>query len=546
MFDGIKIQDVATYTDHTGATVLLTTDRLTFGALVDPETGFVLDPIQRAVDRGLTFRRVPRRTGEGYRVEVKGSLHKFFNHGQHNADQFTATDLLLTLDQLVTVYGIDPFTSQINTLEFGVNVVLPFPVAEVLQNLVSYKNRPFTRDTRSGTPYYECQFQRFTVKLYDKGKQRGWASNLLRVEIKVSKMAYFDKTGVHLDTLTDLLTRANYRPLGVLLMDTFDKILFDDPTINPDTLSPREREIYQNGSNPRYWQTPDNLTPTQANTRNQRLRRTEQRYRTLLDKHRRGENRPAQTAALIAQTWDQLTNVSDSLLTRIDERRAAWQHLTKSNILPGSDRVDRFENDTRNPPKTATQQPPVYCAVTVPNQPKTCHELTGLTISFCGNFCGNSPGEICHELTNAETADLSRINPLCSALQPDTMNPPANPEPEPIICPVTGELITNPKPKQRFVSASMLHHNDDLLMGLNQRFTSYRNGSQEDEYSRAAHNVRNQDSNPRNNLRRQLIRYQKRTEDQLLLFPEQARLTLTDKQRALLDYWKGTPFELPI
>ena len=536
--------DAALLTDGNDTPILLNNDRLTFGALVDPDSGFVLDRTRRAIDRGLTVRFIPRRTGEGHRVEVKGSLHKFYNHGQHNADQFAATDLLLTLDQLVTDYGIDPFTSTINTVEFGVNVVLPFPVAEVLQNLISYKNKPFSRDTRSKTPYHECRFQRFTVKLYDKGKQRGLAGNLLRFEIKVSKMAYFDKTGVHLNTLADLLTRANYRPLGALLMDTFDKILFDDPTINPDTLPPRERTVYQNGRNPRYWQTPDNLTPTQANTHNQRLRRTGQRFRALLDKHRRGENRPAQTAVLIAQTWKRLTNVSDHLLTRIDERRAAWQDLTKSGVLPGSDQVNGVADDKRKPPKTDTPKRPDNCEITAINQPETCHELTGSIIPVCGKFCGNLPGAIGHELTNADTPDLSRINPLYSALQPDTENAPTTRQPEPVICPVTGVLIAAPQPGQRFVSTVVLRNDDDLMLTLDSQYRQYAKGSKEDEYSRAAHNVRNADSNPRNNLRRRINRiYQNQNPT---LFDLSQTVKLTDEQRTLLDHWQGTRYELPI
>jgi hypothetical protein len=69
-------------------------------------------------------------------------------------------------------------------------------------------------------------------------------------------------------------------------------------------------------------------------------------------------------------------------------------------------------------------------------------------------------------------------------------------------------------------------------------------GSKEDPYTQAAHNVRNWESNEHNTLRRQLIRYQQKTAYQLSLFPEQAGPTLTDEQRALLDYRKGTPYEV--
>ena len=314
MFDGIKIQDVSVEID-----ALLMNDRLTFAALVDGQTGVILNPVRKAYDRGLTFRLVPRKTGDGYRVEVKGSLHKFHNNGQHNADQFTANDLLLTLDQLVKFYGFDLSKSVINTIEFGVNLELPFPVSRVLDNLICYKNQPFAVDSQSQTPYYVCHRQRYTVKIYDKGKQKGLGCNLLRFEVRVRKMRYFDGTGVQLHTLADLLNVDNYGPLGALLVNTFDEILFDDPVINSKNLTTRQRDTYQQCRNPRYWHTPANLTPQQAAAHRQRLSRNKDRFRSLLDQY--GSNWLGEVAALVRQTWAQLTAVDDNSLTRIDNHK---------------------------------------------------------------------------------------------------------------------------------------------------------------------------------------------------------------------------------
>ena len=498
--------------------MLLTNGRLTFGALVDTQTGFVLDHTKRATDRGLTFRQVPRRTDGGHRVEVKGSLHKFFNNGEHNANQFTAADLLLTLDQLVTRYGIDPFNSKINTIEFGVNVVLPFPVAPFLQNLVSYKNKPFTCDTHSKTPYYECRFQRFTVKLYDKGKQRGLDGNLLRFEIKVSKMVYFDGTGVHLNTLADLLNVANYEKLGALLINTFKTILFDDPTINPNDLTARERETYQNGRNPRYWQIPDDLPTVDRSRLWKPLQRDESKYRAILDHYGRS-NWQTQTTGLIAETWTQLTAVSDDLLTQMDDYRAAWGDLTKPYFLsPLSEPT----------PNRETPPPPA----------QNCPLLT--------------------DVANSEkTGKMSTFNPLYSGLETDPTLTPIDTQPDPlapgnldtpgaVVCPVTGAVLPTPtgKVKRRFVSAAMLQHDDGLLMQLNARFSQYANGSKEDEFSRAAHNVRNTYHNPRNNLRRKIHRILNRHRGQLSLFPMASVIDLTNDQRAALDFWQDTPYEV--
>ena len=294
MVDGFKGQDISVEVD-----MLLTNDRLTFGGLVDTQTGFILDPIRRAQDRGLNFKLIPRRTGPGYRVEVKGSLHKFYNNGLHNADQYTVNDLLLTLNRLVTDYGFDLFSSKINNIEFGVNIELPFAISQVFANLICHKNQPFQVDSHSQTPYYVCNWQRYTVKIYDKGKQQGLGGNLLRFEIRVRKMRVFRTvTGVQLHTLADLLNVANYGPLGALLVDAFDDILFDDPAINPKTLTAKERALYQQCRNPRYWHTPDGLTPKQAAAHRQRLSRNKDRFRALLSQH--GSNWQRGVSTLVA------------------------------------------------------------------------------------------------------------------------------------------------------------------------------------------------------------------------------------------------------
>ncbi|WP_138993394.1 hypothetical protein [Larkinella sp. C7] len=501
MFDGITIQDVSVNVD-----ALLTNECLTFGTLVDGQTGVILNPVRKAHDRGLTFRLVPRRTEQGYRVEVKGSLHKFFNSGIHNADQYTANDLLLTLDQLATEYGFNLFESVINNIEFGVNVELAFPVAKVLENLICYKNQPFAIDSHSPVPYFVCDRQRYAVKMYDKGKQKGLAANVLRFEIRVKKMMYFDGTGVTLRTLADLLNVDNFKLLGALLVKTFNEILFDDPAIDTKGLSNDERHIYQQGRNPRYWHTPENLTVKQAATHRQRLSRNKTRFRTLLDQY--GSNWQGEVAALVRQTWEQLTSVDDHLLTLINQHKIGWQNLTKPDIWNG------FTGGE-------------YSEETVINEGGTCHKLTDFT-----------PPD-CHELTAPPTPPLSQINPLYSGVPCDSGKPD---QPRPVVCPVTGVMIDQPRPGQRFVSSVVLRNDDDLLLTLNRQQRKYAKGSKEDQYSRAAHNVRNRESNERNNLARRL----RRVLDTPGLFPPDEGIRLTDEQRAVLEYWAGTPYEVKI
>lgn len=518
MFDGIKIKDVSVSVD-----ALLTNDRLTFTRLVDTQTGFTFDRTRRAIDKGLTFRLVPRKTEHDCRVEVKGSLHKFYNNGQHNADQFTINNLLLTLDLLVRDYGFDLFKSKINGVEFGVNIELPFSINQVLDNLICYKNQPFAKDTRSKIPYYVCQRQRYAVKLYDKGKQKGLTGNLLRFEIRVNKMQYFNDSGIILRTLADLSNVANYELLGVLLVETFNEILFDDLTVDPTNLTPGEQEVYRNGRNSRYWQTSTDLLSKQANR--QRLSRDKQRYRAVLNQY--GSNLQGIIAALISQTWHKLTTTDDDLMTHIANRRAVWKDLVSEG--------NKSATSGATCHKLTDYDLPVEEDVLA----NTCHKLTNITPPAC------------HKLTDFPNGDLSQINPLYSGVHCDKGEPDQTQKPGGVVCPVTGFAIDHPRPRQRFVSAAQLRRlytTDRRAFGeLAVRFltTKQAGATLDNQCYYMAHNIRNSFTNPFNNPLRRIKKYQGGKEGQMtLLFPISQMVRVTDRIQAGIDYRRGTNYEV--
>lgn len=281
MFDGIKSQLLVSFD-------LLTNTRLSFPALVDEKTAEVLPKPRYANDRGLTFTATPK--VDGYRIELGGSIHKYARNGVHNADQFTAAEVLAALIEWVEHYGIDPFTSTLHNVEFGVNISLSFPVARVLDNLICYKGKPFHPDRKHGPYYWQCLFGQYAVKIYDKGAEfrervLGLPPNLLRVEVKVLKMEYLHKRGVGIKTLADLLTTVHYPTLGALLVETFTDILFDDSTVNPATLKRKDWEVLINGRNPKFWTIPKGLPNNEYTAVKKKRQRNEERFRALLDQH---------------------------------------------------------------------------------------------------------------------------------------------------------------------------------------------------------------------------------------------------------------------
>ncbi|MCU0467912.1 MAG: hypothetical protein MUF58_04855 [Arcicella sp.] len=246
------------------------------------------------------------------KVRLQGSLHKYRNTGRHNYDDFTAQDVEKVVQELSERFEIDTATTEINNVEFGVNVVLPFPVKLVLDNLIVYKGEPFQKVVEDGMSYYQCKRTKFIIKIYDKGKQYKLPENVLRFEIKVTAMQYLETKGIRLQNLSDLLNIGIYEPLGNILLETFDNILFGDNTLNENGLNPKELETYLRGSNPKAWK------PQRGDKERKRLQRLEVSFKDILERHRTGVNFRGLVSELIRAKSLELSQISQNSNTEYD------------------------------------------------------------------------------------------------------------------------------------------------------------------------------------------------------------------------------------
>jgi len=228
---------------------------------------------------GLTF------SIKNTNVRLTGSIHKYKNQGLHNYNDFTKTQVHKVINELSKKFEIDLQNSRLNNLEFGVNVVLPFEPKVLLNNLITHKGEPFTREIEEGKIFYQCKRSQFIIKIYDKGLQYYQVSNILRFELKVLKMQFFKTKGIEVSVLDDLLNDGIYTKLGGVLKAYFDEILFDDESINHKDLNANERDIYLRGQNPKTWIT-DNRTANQQ----KELQRLKENFLKVLEKYRKGEN----------------------------------------------------------------------------------------------------------------------------------------------------------------------------------------------------------------------------------------------------------------
>lgn len=259
-------------------------------------TGEIL--VGSAKYRGLKFLIKARK------VQLEGSIHKYYNGGEHNHNDFYVSDVKSIVHELEEKFNIDIHNTQLCNLEIGVNILLSFPVKKVLDNIIAFKGEAFTKIIESKQYYYQCKRKQFIVKVYDKSLQFGLSENILRFEVKVLTMQFLRKKGVEVRYISDLLKPEIYEGMGNVLTEIFDGILFGDDSINENDLNNRESKLYLRGINPYQWKPKKSV-----GSEWKRLERQEKSFKVLLDKHRKGVDYKALVADLIRKKTIELCNV---------------------------------------------------------------------------------------------------------------------------------------------------------------------------------------------------------------------------------------------
>lgn len=229
------------------------------------KTGEVLSLPAEIEKNCLTFSRVPTAAGKKYFIQ--GSLHRFYNNGAENNNDFTIQDVRATIEHLKNVYGINPEKSKILNFEFGVNVTLPPGVeaAAFQKYLISAYSKGFEKlNPKRPAVGYIAEFNEYNIKVYDKGYQaRTGELNMLRIEIKVNRTRWLDqyefKKGHEL-LLSDLLNPENISILGNILIEKTRSLILTPRHLDISTLRPKERLTYYECRDARCWEEWDSKT----------------------------------------------------------------------------------------------------------------------------------------------------------------------------------------------------------------------------------------------------------------------------------------------
>lgn len=179
---------------------------------------------------------------------INGSLHKFKNNGEHNADDFTLSDLECVISELQDSIGIDIENAIVQNLEIGINLNLeynPLIFADSIIGMKYARGRP--RETNIGK---EVNFQQYSNKIYSKSEQdkQFAGENIIRVEARFNKMIkarkeLFVKSRSENIYLSDLLAPSFWFQAGRYLKSMVDdfKIVDINKLLNSDI--PKEDKL---------------------------------------------------------------------------------------------------------------------------------------------------------------------------------------------------------------------------------------------------------------------------------------------------------------
>jgi hypothetical protein len=259
---------------------------------------------EEAIYKKLKFETKKFKESDNYYSKASGSIHYYFNEGLHNYNDFRYSDIVKVVNEIINLFEVDS-ENDLNNLEFGVNIKLPFEPKLILNNLVTHKGHSFSFESNNGKNYYQCKHSQFIIKIYDKGLQFGLAENILRFELKAIKMQYLHSNGIYIKHLKCLKNKAIYEPLGKLLMKVFNEIIIDCENIDLRLLSEAEKITYLKATNPNTWKRNNRL-----NSKGQKqLQRLSEKYHKLINRHTKGKTNKQKVAELIKEKWIQLSDI---------------------------------------------------------------------------------------------------------------------------------------------------------------------------------------------------------------------------------------------
>ena len=138
MIDFIKI-----YVQNINADIIENNVLLDFLQLINTNTGEV-GSYKSAYYRGMEFKIYEQTEVTKFRrLTIEGSLHKYWNKGAHNFNDFGIVEVENVVKDLETKFNIDIKLCVLRQLEIGINISPPIATKQILKGCLKYKTNDF-------------------------------------------------------------------------------------------------------------------------------------------------------------------------------------------------------------------------------------------------------------------------------------------------------------------------------------------------------------------------------------------------------------------
>jgi len=198
-----------------------------------------------------------------YPNELKISFfpHYYFNDNLHNANDFKVIDCINVISEFKNTFKIDWEKLRVINIEFGINVLSPIDVKDLIMFLAYHNQNEFRTDVQY--PYSKKSYlvnkrsQRpndyKTIKAYAKGIQFPdfCDINTFRFEIKSDQSKYINKLGIF--TLNDLLKVDVYERFSDKLILEFKDVLLLNDDDDDSNLTLKEQSKFREYLHPNFW-----------------------------------------------------------------------------------------------------------------------------------------------------------------------------------------------------------------------------------------------------------------------------------------------------
>lgn len=189
-------------------------------------------------------------------VKIHFKPHYFFNNNEHNANDFSVESCVVTLNQFLSRFKLDPKKLKVINLEFGLNLSPSGITGKYLvENCIYISKTPMSNTTglefaKQSITRGKSVFKGF--KIYDKRFQFPYLvkNELVRLEITSAQAKFIQTLGIK--TMSDLLNLEVYDNMAMRLIEEIEHLLILDPKLEL-SCSPKERAYYNKCLRHDYW-----------------------------------------------------------------------------------------------------------------------------------------------------------------------------------------------------------------------------------------------------------------------------------------------------